>query len=99
MPAVEARSQVHGGLPESRDTPDGLIWDVRAAAMTMDLLSHPGAAARTIVRGRSKRKPSRSWGFGAEPPIGIEPMTYALQGGIALSSMVHAMASAPVPGP
>ena len=31
-----------------------------------------------------------------EPPIGIEPMTYALRGGLQPSSMVHRLASAPL---
>jgi hypothetical protein len=35
------------------------------------------------------RKTLRSWAFSVEPPIGIEPMTYALREGFSPSSAVH----------
>jgi hypothetical protein len=35
------------------------------------------------------RKIHSSWAFVVEPPIGIEPMTYALRGGLQASSAVH----------
>jgi len=42
-------------------------------------LSHPREAfERTVSRGQV-RKTLRSWAFWVEPPIGIEPMTYALR--------------------
>src|SRR5215831_20204800 len=42
-------------------------------------LGHPRAAfERTADRGEVRKTP-RSWAFSVEPPIGIEPMTYALR--------------------
>src|SRR5262249_34716317 len=69
---------------------DASLWQAaRLVGGTTGHLSHPRQAfEQTAGRGRV-RKTLRSWAFSVEPPIGIEPMTYALRGGFRPSTTVQ----------
>src|SRR5215472_14403918 len=69
---------------------DANLW--RAAQLAGGIsghLGHPRAAfEQKRTRGGYGKIP-RSWAFSVEPPIGIEPMTYALREGLEPSTAVH----------
>ena len=59
---------------------DANLWQAaRLVGGTTGHLSQPRQAFERKVSRGQVRKTLRSWAFSVEPPIGIEPMTYALR--------------------
>ena len=69
---------------------DANLW--QAAQLVGDISGTsepPGRSIRTNNHPGEGTKIPKSWASCVEPPIGIEPMTYALRGGLEPSSDVH----------
>ena len=59
---------------------DANLWQAaQLVGGTTGHLSHPKKAFERMASQEQIRKTLRSWAFSVEPPIGIEPMTYALR--------------------
>jgi hypothetical protein len=69
---------------------DEHLWQ---AAQLVGGISAARATRLKFRRLEGRRKCLVVTGFRAEPPIGIEPMTYALRGGLGMSGNVHGMTS------
>jgi hypothetical protein len=73
---------------------DANLWEAaRAIGGILGHLSRPINKTRTRTMRERTKVPGRG-GFWVEPPIGIEPMTYALRGGVDSSTAVQLVTSA-----